>query len=76
MQAYVKVIVILSLAMIIGFIGCNLLSDPEITIYPAGNHNGELVIGKRKTFRVPVARQEIIYWSPGGKHPPRRLKDS
>ena len=75
MQAYVKVIVILSLAMIIGLIGCNLLFDPEITIYPARIHNGKLIIGNRTTFRVSVDRQEIIYWSPDVKHPPRRLKD-
>lgn len=75
MQAYVKVFVILSLAIIIVLTGCNLLSDPEITIYPARMHNGKLIIGKRKTFRVSVDRQEIIYWSPGVKHLSRRLKD-
>ena len=68
-------VALLSLAMIIGLIGCNLLFDPEITIYPARIHNGKLIIGNRTTFRVSVDRQEIIYWSPDVKHPPRRLKD-
>lgn len=75
MRTYVKVMVILCLVTIIGLIGCNLLSDSGITIYRARVHNGKLIIGNRTTFRVSVDRQEIIYWSPDVKHPPRRLKD-
>lgn len=54
-RGYVSVIVIVPLALLIGIIGCNLFSDPEITIYPTSVQNGKLVIAHRATFRVSVA---------------------
>lgn len=74
-QGYIRVIVIVPLVLIIGIIGCNLFSDPEITIYPARIQNGKLIIAHRTTFKVSVDRQEIVYWSPDVKHSPRRLRD-
>jgi hypothetical protein len=75
MQAYVKVIVILSLSMTIGLVGCNLLSDSEITVYPVGTYDGKLIFLNRTTFKVSVARQDIISWSPDVKFPPSRLRN-
>ena len=72
MQAQVRAFLMLTVAMIIGLIGCNLLPNSRSTIYPAIIHNGKLIPLNRTTFKVSIARQEILYWSPDVRHPPRR----
>jgi hypothetical protein len=72
MQAHVRVIVMLTVATIMGLIGCNLLPTSKTTIYPAIIHNGNLIPLNRTTFKVSITRQEVVYWSPDVRHPPRR----
>ena len=74
MQVYIRVTFILSLAVTIGFIGCT-LSDSEITVYPVMTNDGKLIPLNRTTFKVSIARQDVIYWEPDFKLPPRRLRN-
>ena len=75
MQVGGKVIVILSMVMLVGLIRCNLLSDSEITVYPVMTDDGKLIPLNRTTFKVSIARQDVIYWQPDFKLPPRRLRN-
>jgi len=74
MQIYLRVTIVLSLAITIGLIGCA-LSDSEITVYPVKIDDRMLIPLNRTTFKVSIARQDVIYWSPAFKLPPRRLRN-
>jgi hypothetical protein len=75
MEVYKRITVIVSLAIAIGLIGCNLLSDSEITVYPVMTADGKLIPLNRTTFKVSIARQDVIYWRPDFELPPRRLRN-